>query len=135
MAAAAAIALKAGFPNVATFDVGGTSTDIGLIINGESRISAERDVAGYPVRTPSLDISVIGAGGGSLAVVDVAGGLSVGPQSAGAIPGPAAYGNGGKGATLTDANLILGRLDANTGLVDGSTKLDLRAAENAMTNK
>ena len=135
MAAAAAIALKAGFPNVATFDVGGTSTDIGLIINGESRISAERDVAGYPVRTPSLDISVIGAGGGSLAVVDVAGGLSVGPQSAGAIPGPAAYGNGGKGATLTDANLILGRLDANTGLVDGSTKLDLRAAENAMTEQ
>jgi len=135
VAAAAAIALKAGFPNVATFDVGGTSTDIGLIINGEIRISAERDVAGYPVRTPSLDISVIGAGGGSLAVVDAAGGLSVGPQSAGAIPGPAAYGNGGKGATLTDANLILGRLDADTGLVDGSTKLDLGAAENAMTEQ
>jgi N-methylhydantoinase A len=133
VAAAATIALKAGFPNVATFDVGGTSTDIALITNGTIRIAAEREVAGYPVRTPSLDIAVIGAGGGSLAQVDDAGGLTVGPKSSGANPGPAAYGLGGKGATLTDANLILGRLDPNSGLVEGTTKLDLEAAESALS--
>jgi len=132
VAAAAAIAAAAGFPDVVTFDVGGTSTDIALIVGGEARVTAERDVAGYPVRAPSLDIAVIGAGGGSIAAVDQAGGLSVGPASAGADPGPAAYGLGGMDATLTDANLTLGRLDAGRGLVSGATRLDAAAARAAI---
>lgn len=132
VAAAAAIARAAGYLNVATFDVGGTSTDIALIADGEARVTAERDVAGYPVRAPSLDIAVIGAGGGSIAAVDDAGGLSVGPASAGADPGPAAYGLGGVAATLTDANLTLGRLDAARGLVSGATALDATAARDAI---
>lgn len=132
VAAAAAIAEAAGFPDVAAFDVGGTSTDIALIVGGEARLTAERDVAGYPVRAPSLDIAVIGAGGGSIAAVDAAGGLTVGPASAGADPGPAAYGRGGTAATLTDANLALGRLDAGRGLVAGAMTLDGAKAEAAI---
>lgn len=132
VAAAAAIASAAGFPDVATFDVGGTSTDIAMIADGEARVTSERDVAGYPIRAPSLDIAVIGAGGGSIAAVDDAGGLSVGPASAGADPGPAAYGLGGTAATLTDANLTLGRLDAGRGLVAGATGLDAAAARAAI---
>ncbi len=132
VAAAAAIATAAGYPNVAAFDVGGTSTDIALIVDGAARLTAERDVAGYPVRAPSLDIAVIGAGGGSIARVDDAGGLTVGPASAGADPGPAAYGLGGTDATLTDANLVLGRLDAGAGLVAGATRLDAAAAAAAI---
>jgi N-methylhydantoinase A len=132
VAAAAAIAAAAGFPDVAAFDVGGTSTDIALIIDGAARMTAELDVAGYPVRAPSLDIAVIGAGGGSIAIVDDAGGLTVGPASAGAFPGPAAYGLGGDQATLTDANLTLGRLDAVAGLVSGATALDAAAAKQAI---
>jgi len=132
VAAAAAIASAAGHPNVAAFDVGGTSTDIALIVDGAARVAAERDVAGYPVRAPSLDIAVIGAGGGSIAAVDDAGGLTVGPESAGADPGPAAYGRGGQRATLTDANLALGRLEAARGLVEGATGLDLAAARDAI---
>lgn len=132
VAAAAAIASAAGYPNVAAFDVGGTSTDIALIVDGAARVTAERDVAGYPVRAPSLDIAVIGAGGGSIAAVDDAGGLTVGPASAGADPGPAAYGRGGTEATLTDANLTLGRLDAGRGLVAGATPLDAAAAKAAV---
>lgn len=129
VAAAAAIASAAGFSDVAAFDVGGTSTDIALIVDGAARVAAERDVAGYPVRAASLDISVIGAGGGSIAAVDSAGGLKVGPESAGADPGPAAYGRGGARATLTDANLVLGRLSAAAGLVEGGQALDGAAAK------
>lgn len=132
VAAAAAIAEAAGFPDVAAFDVGGTSTDIALIAGGRARMTAERDVAGYPVRAPSLDIAVIGAGGGSIAAVDDAGGLAVGPASAGADPGPAAYGKGGTAATLTDANLVLGRLDPGRGLVAGAMELDAGKAEAAI---
>ncbi len=132
VAAAAAIAQAAGFPDVAAFDVGGTSTDIALIVDGAARVTSERDVAGYPVRAPSLDIAVIGAGGGSIATVDAAGGLTVGPASAGADPGPAAYGLGGVLATLTDANHVLGRLDAGQGLVAGATPLDAAAAAAAI---
>ena len=129
VAAAAAIASAAGYPNVAAFDVGGTSTDIALIVDGAARVTAERDVAGYPVRAASLDITVIGAGGGSIATVDEAGGLKVGPESAGADPGPAAYGLGGMQVTLTDANLTLGRLSVAAGLVEGAQGLDATAAQ------
>jgi N-methylhydantoinase A len=97
-------------PNLITFDMGGTSTDVCLIRNGEPAKKSERQMGGFPVRTRTLDIHTIGAGGGSIAWVDAGGLLKVGPQSAGAIPGPAAYGRGGTRATVTDANVVLGRL-------------------------
>src|SRR5690606_8377429 len=95
-----------------TFDMGGTSTDVCLVRDGRPDPAAERQVAGLPVRLPSLDVHTIGAGGGSLARIDEGGALVVGPASAGAVPGPACYGRGGRGATVTDANLVAGRLPA-----------------------
>ena len=97
-------------PNLITFDMGGTSTDVCLIRDGEPAKKSERQMGGFPVRTRTLDIHTIGAGGGSIAWIDAGGLLKVGPQSAGAIPGPAAYGRGGTRATVTDANVVLGRL-------------------------
>ena len=99
------------YSHVITVDVGGTSTDISLIINGESSVTKDREISGYPVRIPSLDITTIGAGGGSIAWVDSGGILKVGPQSAGADPGPACYGIGGIEATITDARVVLGHLN------------------------
>ena len=98
-------------PNLITFDMGGTSTDVCLIRNGEPAKKSERMMGGFPVRTRTLDIHTIGAGGGSIAWTDAGGLLKVGPQSAGAYPGPAAYGRGGTQATVTDANVVLGRLN------------------------
>jgi N-methylhydantoinase A len=98
-------------PNLITFDMGGTSTDVCLIRDGEPAKKSERAMGGFPVRTRTLDIHTIGAGGGSLAWTDAGGLLKVGPQSAGAYPGPAAYGRGGTQATVTDANIVLGRLN------------------------
>ncbi len=97
-------------PHLITFDMGGTSTDVCLIRDGEPAKKSERQMGGFPVRTRSLDIHTIGAGGGSIAWIDAGGLLKVGPQSAGAYPGPAAYGRGGAKATVTDANVTLGRL-------------------------
>ncbi len=97
-------------PNLITFDMGGTSTDVCLIRDGEPAKKSERQMGGFPVRTRTLDIHTIGTGGGSIAWIDAGGLLKVGPQSAGAIPGPAAYGRGGTHATVTDANVVLGRL-------------------------
>ncbi|MFH1602846.1 MAG: hydantoinase/oxoprolinase family protein [Pseudomonadota bacterium] len=97
-------------PNLITFDMGGTSTDVCLIRDGEPAKKNERQMGGFPVRTRTLDIHTIGAGGGSIAWIDAGGLLKVGPQSAGAYPGPAAYGRGGTRATVTDANVVLGRL-------------------------
>ncbi len=97
-------------PNLITFDMGGTSTDVCLIRDGEPAKKSERQMGGFPVRTRTLDIHTIGAGGGSIAWIDAGGLLKVGPQSAGAYPGPAAYGRGGTQATVTDANVVLGRL-------------------------
>jgi len=97
-------------PNLITFDMGGTSTDVCLIRDGEPAKKSERQMGGFPVRTRTLDIHTIGAGGGSIAWIDAGGLLKVGPQSAGAYPGPAAYGRGGIKATVTDANVTLGRL-------------------------
>src|SRR5215217_6866451 len=108
---AAEIGRVAGLPNLITFDVGGTSTDVSLIDNSTPLFTSARLVAGYPVKTPMLDIHVIGAGGGSIAVIDDAGSMKVGPRSTGAAPGPVAYGRGGTEPTITDANLCLGRLD------------------------
>jgi N-methylhydantoinase A len=100
-----------GLPNLITFDMGGTSTDVCLIREGEPAKKSERAMGGFPVRTRTLDIHTIGAGGGSIAWTDAGGLLKVGPQSAGAYPGPAAYGRGGTKATVTDANVVLGRLN------------------------
>src|SRR5688572_21395937 len=103
-----------GLPNLITFDMGGTSTDVCLIREGEPAKKSERVMGGFPVRTRTLDIHTIGAGGGSIAWMDAGGLLKVGPQSAGAYPGPAAYGRGGTQATVTDANVVLGRLNPRT---------------------
>ncbi len=101
-------------PNLITFDMGGTSTDVCLIRDGDPAKKSERQMGGFPVRTRTLDIHTIGAGGGSIAWIDAGGLLKVGPQSAGAFPGPAAYGRGGTLATVTDANVTLGRLSAQS---------------------
>jgi N-methylhydantoinase A len=124
---AAAIGVAAGLPNLVTFDVGGTSTDVSLVDDGRPLYTSARLVAGYPVKTPMIDIHVIGAGGGSIARLDDAGGLKVGPLSAGADPGPVAYGRGGTEPTITDANLVMGRLEAGT-LLGGRMTLDPEAA-------
>jgi N-methylhydantoinase A len=105
---AAAMAARSGFPRVISFDMGGTSTDVALV-EGEARPGSQADVAGFPVGVPMLDIHTVGAGGGSIARFDAGGALRVGPESAGADPGPICYGRGVQ-LTVTDANLILGRL-------------------------
>jgi N-methylhydantoinase A len=110
--AAARIGAQAGFPNLIACDMGGTSFDVSLIQGGAPALSAEKDISySVPVRVPMVDIHTIGAGGGSIAFVDSAGILRVGPESAGAVPGPVCYGRGGVRPTVTDANAILGRVD------------------------
>jgi len=117
-----------------TFDVGGTSTDVSVIVKGRALYASNRLVADYPVKTPMLDIHVIGAGGGSIARIDDAGALKVGPQSAGADPGPAAYGRGGDEATITDANIVLGRLDPHF-LLNGKLAVDFESAMSVIQRK
>jgi N-methylhydantoinase A len=117
--------------NLITFDMGGTSTDIALLEDGRPRVAADRRVSGHTLALPSMDIHTIGAGGGSLARVDAGGILHVGPESAGAEPGPACYGRGGTGATVTDANLVLGYLDPET-FWGGRRRLDAEAARRAV---
>jgi N-methylhydantoinase A/oxoprolinase/acetone carboxylase beta subunit len=124
--AGAAAAVANGFPDAITFDMGGTSTDVCLIVDGAPAPAAERHVGGYTVRFPSLDIHTIGAGGGSLAAVDPGGALVVGPESAGADPGPACYGWGGTRPTVTDADLVAGRIPADAAF--GGIRLDVDAA-------
>ena len=101
----------AGIRDLITLDVGGTSTDVSLILNGSPGTARDRALAGFPLRIPLLDVNAVGAGGGSVAWIDRDGLMKVGPRSAGAHPGPACYGNGGEEATLTDANVLLGRLN------------------------
>ncbi len=103
-----------GIDDLITFDMGGTSTDVCLIRDGEPAQKNQREMGGFPVQTRTLDIHTIGAGGGSIAWVDAGGLLKVGPMSAGAVPGPAAYGRGGTRPTVTDANVVLGRLNPET---------------------
>ncbi len=116
-----------------TFDIGGTSADIGIVVDGQHAQTDARstEIAGFPLQMPMIDVHTIGAGGGSIAYVDRGGAFRVGPQSAGAVPGPAAYGRGGLQPTVTDANLVLGRLDANDFLGGGMT-LDAAAAHKVM---
>lgn len=130
LAAAHHIGQLCGQPRLISFDMGGTSTDVALI-DGDIRLGNEGQIGPWPVAVPMVDMHTIGAGGGSLAFVDKAGLLHVGPESAGASPGPACYGQGGEQATVTDANLVLGRLPANARL-GGSMALDLAAAQRAL---
>jgi N-methylhydantoinase A len=129
VAACAQLARQQGFPDLLAVDMGGTSFDMALILEGEPQQVLESDVEGYAVRVPMLDIRSIGAGGGRIAWVDVAGTLQVGPDSAGATPGPACYGRGGIRPTVSDANAVLGYLGALTG---GSLALDVDAARSAL---
>ena len=129
--AAAATAAANGFPDAVTFDMGGTSTDVCLVLDGEPAPAAEREVDGLPVRLPSLDVHTIGAGGGSIAHLDPGGALVVGPRSAGAVPGPACYGHGGHEPTVTDADLVLGRIPAGHAF-PGLGVLDEVAARRAL---
>lgn len=126
---AARIASEVGFANAISFDMGGTSTDVCLIWEGAAERASERVVAGLPIRLPTVDLHTVGAGGGSIAWRDAGGALRVGPESAGADPGPACYGRGGDRPTVTDANLLLGRLPAR---LAGGVELDVDAAERVL---
>jgi N-methylhydantoinase A len=129
--AARHVATQCGFPNAIGLDMGGTSTDISLVHQGELRTTKEWSVEyGYPISFPSIEVLTIGAGGGSLAWIDEADSLRNGPQSAGADPGPACYGTGGEDATNTDANLVLGRL--GTSLAGGAKSLAPELAEKSI---
>ncbi|MGB7406249.1 MAG: hydantoinase/oxoprolinase family protein, partial [Pacificimonas sp.] len=131
VAGAVWVAKNAGFENVLTLDMGGTSTDVALIENGEPRLRRETSVGDLSVRASSLDVKTVGAGGGSIAAVpELTGALRVGPESAGAVPGPAAYSKGGDLPTVTDANVVLGYLPED--LLGGSFKLDRDAARSAV---
>ncbi|MBB5221692.1 N-methylhydantoinase A [Amaricoccus macauensis] len=122
-----------GRDRLITFDIGGTSADIGIIVDGTFAETDARSssIAGFPLLSPMIDIHTIGAGGGSIAHLDRGGAFRVGPRSAGAVPGPAAYGRGGTEPTVTDANLVLGRLDADD-FLGGGMKLDPEAARTAV---
>lgn len=130
-AAAALIAERTGTPDLVCFDMGGTSCDVCVVEGGRVRMSAGREIGGRPIALPMVDIHTVGAGGGSIAWLDAGGALRVGPRSAGADPGPACYGRGGTEPTVTDANLVLGLLDAGTPLA-GDVALDRGAAERAI---
>src|SRR6184192_1172817 len=123
VAAAAHVARTLSIPRALAFDMGGTTTDVCLISDGVAETSSQRKLGGYPVRLPMAAVESIGAGGGSIAYVDMAGALRVGPRSAGAQPGPACYGLGGVEPTVTDANLVLGYLDPGR-VYGGSIRLD-----------
>lgn len=125
------VATQASFEDVVTFDMGGTSTDVALIRGGRPSVGMEMEVGGIPVRAPMIDIHTVGAGGGSIAWIDSGGHLKVGPRSAGAVPGPAAYGQGGTEATVTDANVALGILSREW-LLGGRMAVDAAAADRAV---
>jgi len=144
---AAFIAELSGFSNLLALDIGGTTAKAALVSNGKPQIAEQFEVGaaaianvtspkgqGYPVLTPVISLVEIGAGGGSIAQVDPGGALSVGPQSAGAVPGPACYGQGGDFATLTDANVVLGRIDPDY-FLGGAVKLDRNLAEKAIRER
>lgn len=131
--AAAAIAKAAGFPNIITGDLGGTSFDVSLVVEGETSLAAQTTIDfGLVVRTPMIEITTIGAGGGSIAHVDAGGLLQVGPESAGSRPGPVAYGQGNTRPTLTDANVVLGRINADRPIGGALARLDVEAARKAI---
>jgi N-methylhydantoinase A len=125
------VARKAGFENILTFDMGGTSTDVALCQNGEPTIGRETTISHFRIKVPSVNVHTVGAGGGSIAhVPELTKALRVGPQSAGADPGPAAYGKGGEAPTVTDANVVLGHLPPR--LLGGEMTLDVEAARRSV---
>jgi N-methylhydantoinase A len=131
VAGALYIAARAGYPNILTFDMGGTSTDVSLCQAGEPTIGRETTIGQFRIKIPSIDVHTVGAGGGSIAhVPELTGALRVGPESAGAEPGPAAYGRGGTAPTVTDANVVVGHLPPR--LIGGEMKLDVEAARTAV---
>jgi N-methylhydantoinase A len=131
VAGALYVARKAGHENILTFDMGGTSTDVALCQNGEPTIGRETSISHFRIKVPSVNVHTVGAGGGSIAhVPELTKALRVGPQSAGADPGPAAYGRGGEEPTVTDANVVLGHLPPR--LLGGEMELDVDAARNAV---
>jgi N-methylhydantoinase A len=130
---AAYVAEAAGYPNLITIDIGGTSADVSLIRDGQPSITKDGEIGPFPLPVPIVDIHTIGAGGGSIASVTDQGGLIVGPRSAGAVPGPACYGKGGTAPTVTDANLVLGRIPPH--LLDGEAPLDPGLAEHAIATQ
>lgn len=131
--AAAHIATTAGFPNVVTCDMGGTSFDVSLVADGKSALAAQTEIDfGMVVRTPMIEITTIGAGGGSIAHIDRGGMLQVGPESAGSDPGPVCYGQGNTRPTVTDANVVLGRIDAENPIGGKLARLDVEAAKAAI---
>jgi len=121
-------------PNVITIDIGGTSSDICLIENNQPKLTTESDIEGYPIKLPMIDINTIGAGGGSIAWIDAGGALRVGPESAGAMPGPICYGRGGTEPTVTDANAILGRISPSH-LLGGDMDIKLDEALKILEEK
>ena len=126
------IARLLGVSSLVTLDMGGTSTDVSTIVDGKENFTTNFEIDwGVPIQIPMIDIRSIGAGGGSIAWIDKGGMLRVGPQSAGATPGPACYGTGGVEATVTDANLVMGRISADN-FLGGSMRLDVAAAEAAV---
>ncbi len=132
--AAETVANRLGLPNVVGVDMGGTSYDVAMIREGRRAVIAQGEIDGLPVRVPMVDMRTIGAGGGSIASLDASGRLLVGPRSAGAKPGPVCYGRGGTEPTVTDVNLILGRLDAAT-FLGGAFALDLEGARRALQDR
>jgi N-methylhydantoinase A len=128
---AAFVARASGRDDVLSFDMGGTSTDVAPIVGGEAQTTTESEVAGVPLKLPMVDVHTVSAGGGSLAWADAGGALRVGPRSAGAEPGPAAYGRGGEEPTVTDADLFLGHL-ADGARLGGEVTLDRARAETAL---
>jgi N-methylhydantoinase A/oxoprolinase/acetone carboxylase beta subunit len=130
--AAAAVAAANDVADAISFDMGGTSTDVCLIRGGLPEPAPGRTVAGFPIRLPSLDVHTVGAGGGSIAALDSGGALTVGPRSAGAVPGPACYGRGGVEPTVTDADLVLGRIEQGRAFA-GLGTLDIDAAHDALS--
>ncbi len=131
--AGAALAGAAGFDNLITCDLGGTSFDVSLIANGKAAVAAQTTIEfGLVIRTPMVEITTIGAGGGSIAWVDRGGLLQVGPESAGSVPGPACYGQGNTRPTLTDAQVVLGRINAQRPIGGELKSLDVEAAQRAI---
>ena len=128
------LANRAGQPNTISVDMGGTSFDVCLSHRGEVRRTSEGEIDRLPIKVPTVDIHTLGAGGGSIAWIDPGGGLRVGPQSAGAHPGPACYGQGGEAPTVTDANLVLGRLNPDR-FLGGRMSLDPELARRAVSDR
>ena len=133
VAAGLFVSAQLGIDNFITYDMGGTSTDVCLVKDRQPGLAAQRIVSGLPLKIPQLDINTVGAGGGSIGWVDKDGRFAVGPQSAGAVPGPACYGAGGQSPTVTDANLVLNRVGAQTRL-GGFIRLRRDLAETAVAN-